>query len=144
MPRIPVSRPLLLAPALAAVSATFGCGGGGGGGGDEVDVPPIRPPVGAEQVFSKDRLLTYTVTITQSNLDWIEEHGVDEEWQPTERVVVSGGEGGDEVLLDVGFRHKGGYGTLESCSSDPQDLDGNPNVETYEEFLTRERDWYSS
>lgn len=103
------------------------------------------PPVGAvdgsedEVVFQPGQVLTYEVTMAEADRDYMEAHGVGEEYLPAS-VTVRGGAGAPVELAAVGFRHKGGYGTLEMCWGEPTlDEDGDPDVDTHDEMLSRPR-----
>jgi spore coat protein H len=128
----PLARPLFLA-ALVLLSA---CAGGGG----DITYPAVGTVDGSEDevVFEPGQVLSYHVTMEQADRDYMEAHGVGEEWVPASVTVT--GDGKTTDLGQVGFRHKGGVGNLEACWGPPTiDEDGNPAVETHAEMLSRPR-----
>jgi hypothetical protein len=130
-------------PALASSGwlATLGtlalaCGGGG-----HVSYPAVGTVDGSddEAVFRPGQILTYRVTMDPADRAYMEAHGVGEEWKPA-MVTVAGGKGGTVDLGLVDFRHKGGVGTLDMCWGPPTlDEDGDPDVDTHAEMLSRPR-----
>ena len=123
-----------LFPALAVLLAAGGCTS------EKTTYPAVGAIDGSEDevVFQPGQVLSYRVRITQENLDWIEEHGIDEEWKPAS-LVVTGLEGGPLDLGQVGFRHKGGVGTLTGCWSDPTVPDDPSTPDVDEALLSRVR-----
>lgn len=125
---------LLLIPALAASLAAAACSRGG-----STEYPDVGKIDGSEDevVFQPGQVLTYRVSITQENLDSIEEHGIDEEWKSAS-LTVTGLKEGPLALGEVGFRHKGSVGTLTGCWSDPT-VEDDPLTEEDEALLSRVR-----
>ncbi len=135
---VPAPAPSRVLAALLAAAALVACS-------DSEPASPWYPPVGVvdgsedEAVFRPGQVLTYEVTMTQEDWDYLEAHGIGEEWMPAS-LVVSGLAGGPLDLGQVGFRHKGSYGTLGSCWGPPTfDEDGDPSVDTLEEMRSRPR-----
>jgi hypothetical protein len=105
------------------------------------DYPQVGAVDGSEDevVFRPGQVLTYEVTMAEADWDFLEAHGILEEWMPA-TLIVRGEKGGPVDLGPVGFRHKGSFGTLETCWGPPTlepDLD--PAVETRDETLSRPR-----
>ncbi|MBN1960635.1 MAG: CotH kinase family protein [Deltaproteobacteria bacterium] len=111
---------------------------------EEISEPPnVWPTVqltGTENdiIFKQGQILEYRVTIDPIDIEDIEEHGILEEWHNAS-LRITGGEIGELDLGEVGFRHKGAYGSLVMCFGPPKDLDGDPEVTTREEMLTQRR-----
>ncbi len=124
-----------LFPALAVLLAAGGCTS------EKTTYPAVGAIDGSEDevVFQPGQVLSYRVRITQENLDWIEEHGIDEEWKPAS-LVVTGLEGGPLDLGQVGFRHKGGVGMLTGCWSGLTVPDDPSTPDVDEALLSRVRD----
>jgi hypothetical protein len=109
-------------------------------GNDKVTYPAVGAVDGSEDevVFKPGQLLTYRVTMDPADRDYMEAHGVGEEWLPA-TVTVTGEKGGPVELGAVDFRHKGGVGTLDLCWGPPTFQDDDPSTESHEEMLSRQR-----
>ncbi len=120
---------ILPVPVVAALLLAAGCSSGGS-----------KPPGddASAVVFRPGQVLGYRVRITQQDLDWIEEHGIDEEWRPAS-LVVTGLPEGQLDLGQVGFRHKGGVGTLTGCWTAPTVPDDPSTPDVDEALLSRQR-----
>jgi hypothetical protein len=134
MPRAFIHGWYSTSAALLAAACLAACGGGGSSG-----YPAVGVVDGSEDevVFKPGQVLTYEVTMTQEDWDDLEAHGILEEWMPAS-LVVRGEKGGPVELEQVGFRHKGAFGTLGSCWGEPTYDDGQPG-ESRDETLSRPR-----
>ncbi len=136
MPRAQIHGWFSASAALLAAACLTACGGGGSSG-----YPAVGVVDGSEDevVFQPGQVLTYEVTMTPADWADLEAHGILEEWMPAS-LVVRGERGGPVDLGQVGFRHKGAFGTLGTCWGAPTlDEDGDPSVDTRDETLSRPR-----
>jgi spore coat protein CotH len=75
--------------------------------------PSQKEDLPASEVFQDDRALRYYVTISEADLQHLEEHGNDEAWVPV-HLSVSGENFETVDLGQVGIRHKGAW-SLHHC-----------------------------